>query len=243
MMSKINIKIMSDTAYEHIRKNLQTITDKIINNEDNKWIQEEFEDPIFIEKKYEIQDFELKYNPESKDKEIYFENSITIYNSLNILPKYILSDDKFWLWLHFEKFYSITRSMMKINGPSTIRDHWLGGNRRGLFFGVLSRCYFRVSLSLQNSGENKYELTRWVIENPERFRNLTWRSFSSQRHLVRGILRGEKRAVEEMGKEDNSIYEKIGRYVSTIGSVRLLDVISEEDMEEMIYQKCKELLK
>lgn len=240
-MSKINIKVMSDTAYEHIKRNLQAITDKIINNEDNKWIQEEFEEQIFVEKKYEIEDFELKCNPESKNKDIDFENSITMYNSLNSLPKYILSDDKFWLWLHFEKFYSVTRSMMKINGVSTIKDHWLGGNRRGLFFGVLSRCYFRVRLSLQN-GENKYELTRWVIDNPERFRNLTWRSFSSQEHLVRGILRGEKRAVEEVGKEDKSIYDKIGKYVSTIGSVRLVDVISEEDIEEMIYQKCIELL-
>ena len=134
---------------------------------------------------------------------------------------------------------------MKVNGKSTIENMWMHtqGTRRGLMFGVLSRCYFRVALSIDNSKRDKYELTRWVIENPERFRNLTWRSFSSEEHLVRGALKGEKRAVEEKPElEKNDIYAKIGKYVSVIGSVRLLDVISEEDISQMIYEKMLELM-
>ena len=38
---------------------------------------------------------------ESMDKEIDFANSITLYNSLNVLPRYVLIDQRFWLWLHF----------------------------------------------------------------------------------------------------------------------------------------------
>ena len=110
-------------------------------------------------------------------------------------------------------------------------------------FGVLSRMYFRVALSVDDSLSDKYELTRWVIENSERYRNLTWRSYSSEPHIVRGALKGGKRALEDSKRgEQNSIYPIIGKYVSQIGSVRLLDSISELDIENFVYNKALQLL-
>jgi len=156
-----------------------------------------------------------------------------------------LTDERFWLWLHLEKFYKEVKSMMTVNGKSTILDHWMHkqGTRRGLMFGVLSRCYFRVVLTVDESLPNKYELTNWVIENPERFRNLTWRSFSSEEHLVRGIIKGEKKAIDaNPDLEKNSIYPEIAKHVSIIGSVRLLDIISEDDIAAMICEKTQNLI-
>lgn len=244
-MSKIHIKLLSENALAHMKKNIDVITKKIQENEDNKWIYSEFPEKMFIEKKYEIDDFEIIDNPESKDKEIDLTNSITIFNSLKVLPRYVLTDERFWLWLHLEKFYKEVKSMMTVKGTSTVLDHWMHkqGTRRGLMFGVLSRCYYRVAFTVDESLTNKYELTKWVIENPERFRNLTWRSFSSEEHLVRGIIKGEKKAIDvNPSLEKNDIYPEIAKYVSIIGSVRLLDVISEEDIAEMICSKTKELL-
>lgn len=245
-MSKIHIKFMTDAACSYLKKNLERVTNLIQNNDSNDWIYNEFPAPIFLEKVFEIDDFSLTDNVDSMDKEIDFNNSITIYNSLNQLPRYVLTDERFWLWLHFEKYYYIVKRMMSINGLSTIRDHWTHtpGVRRGIFFGVLSRCYFRVALTIDESNkDDKYILTKWVIENPERFRNLTWRSYSSEPHIVRGALKGEMKAVIDMKKEDTNIYDDIGKYISKIGSVRLLDAVSEEDIESMVYTKCKELLK
>lgn len=244
-MSKINIKMLSQDALVHMGKNIKTVTNLIQSNETNEWIYTEFPDNMFIEKKYDIDDFLLKDNPNSQDKDIDFENSKTIYENLKTLPRYILTDECFWLWLHLEKFYKEVKSMMKVNGVSTITDHWMHnpGTRRGLMFGVLSRCYFRVALTVDVNLTDKYELTKWIISNPERFRNLTWRSFSSEEHLIRGILKGEKKAVDEFPlKEKNNIYTEIAKYVSEIGSVRLLDVISEEDIQKLIYEKTIELL-
>ena len=48
--------------------------------------------------------------------------------------------------------------------------------------------------------------------------------------------------VQKIRLERNDIYPQIGKFVSVIGSVRLLDVISEEDISNMIYDKTKELL-
>ena len=132
---------------------------------------------------------------------------------------------------------------MKIKGASTIKDHWTfeQGVRRGLMFGVLSRCFYRVALTVEEYKPDKYELTRWIIQSPERYRNLTWRSFSSEKHLVRGIIRAEKKAVDEYGYENNDFYAEIAKYISQIGSVRLLDVIEENDIENMVYNKMTEL--
>ena len=242
-MSSINIKLLSEDSLNYLKENLERVTKLIQENENNDWIYTEFPQPMFVEKKFQINDFNLVDNPDSKDKDIDLKNSITIYENLSKLPRYILTDQCFWLWLHFEKFYSIVKNMMRINNKSTIHDHWMHGQgvRRGLMFGVLSRCYFRVALSIDTSNQDPYYLTKWVIENPLRFRELTWRTYSSEEHIVRGILKGEKKAVEELKKEEN-VYADLAKSISLIGSVRLLDSISEEDIEQMAYEKMLNLL-
>lgn len=242
-MSSINIKLLSEDSLNYLKENLERVTKLIQENENNDWIYTEFPQPMFVEKKFQINDFNLEDNPDSKDKDIDLKNSITIYENLSKLPRYILTDQCFWLWLHFEKFYSIVKNMMRINNKSTIHDHWMHGQgvRRGLMFGVLSRCYFRVALSIDITNQDPYYLTKWVIENPLRFRELTWRTYSSEEHIVRGILKGEKKAVEELKKEEN-VYADLAKSISLIGSVRLLDSISEEDIEQMAYEKMLNLL-
>lgn len=245
MNNKVNVKVLSDTALAHFIKNAESITKKIQDFDDNQWIWAEFEQPMFVEKRFVFDDFSLEDNPESADKNIDINNHIRLYESLNSLPRYILCDERFWLWLELEKFYYVTKRMMKINSVSTIRDHWMFGQgvRRGLFFGVLSRCYFRVDLTIDESLDDKYELSKWIIESPERFRNLTWRSFSSEKHLVRGIIKGEKRAVDYCKKENSDVYAEIAQFISTeLGSVGFLDAYSEEDIENVIFEKMVELL-
>ncbi len=237
--------MLSEDALIYMKKNSEIIANKVLENETNEWVSKILPHPIFIEKKYEIEDFELTDNPESKDKIIDFNNSIVLYEKLHRLPRYIISDERFWLWLHLDKFYSIVRLMMKINGKSTIENMWMHtqGVRRGLTFGVLSRCYLRVALTIDTNKEDKYELTRWAIDNPIRFRELTWRTYSSEEHIVRGALRGEKRAIDENpSKENNDFYPIIAKYISNLGSVRLLDLITEEDMSEFVYKKMIELI-
>lgn len=243
IVSKIYIKMLNEDALNHLKKNLAFITKKIQDNSTNDWIYTEFPQPMFTEKKFEIEDFTLIENPESKDKNIDLQNSIAIFKSCRNLPRYILTDQCFWLWMHFEKFYSIVKSMMTINGTSTINNMWMHGQgvRRGLMFGVLSRCYFRIALSYDESASDPYHLSKWVIENPLRFRELTWRTYSSEEHIIRGALKGEKRAVEEKGEKVN-VYPDLAKAISIFGSVRLLDSVSEEDMEQMVYEKMLELL-
>lgn len=245
-MSRINIKMVSEDALIAIKKNINVINNYVKEENTNEWIPVVLKgiNPIYVEKKITIEDFELIENIKVNDKDIDFKNSITLYEHLKDIPRFILSSENFWLWLYLEKFYNVVRDFMPITSSSTFKDHYLfsGGIRRGIFFGVLSRMFYRVALTVDETKEDKYELTRWVIDNPERFRNLSWRSYSSESHLVRGAVRGEKRFVDEYG-EYTKLYQEVAKQISLFGSVKLLDSISEEDIENMVYKCMVEMIK
>lgn len=247
MPNIIYIKTLTEDGLIHFKKNISKITPLIKENQTNYWVHKEFSHviPLFNTKNMKIEDFTLKLNPGSKDKDLDFENSVRLYEHLKGLPNFILSDVRFWLWLHLDKFYEFTLTTMEVKDVSTIRDHWLHepGVRRGLMFGVLSRMYYRVALTIDESKPDKYYLTRWVIENPIRFREYSWRTFSSSKNLIRGIIKGEKRAIEETKKEDKSnYYTELSKFISELGSVHLLDVMSEDDVAETVYKKMLEII-
>lgn len=246
-MNKINIKYMSDNAITTLRANIESVTLKLINNPyDSSWVEKEISEKIYIVKKYIIKDFVLKVPIDNKDRNTDIANSIILYEHLKELPMYVLTDERFWSWINFEKGYEVALVNMPINeGDSVFKDHWLftQGQRRGIFFGVLSRCYFRVALTVDESLEDPYELTKFIIEKPERFRNLSWRTFSGEKKIVIGTLKAEKRVIKEYGDiEKSEYYTEIAKFISQLGSVMLLDAMSEEDISNYIYKKFKEMV-
>lgn len=246
-MSKIHIKFMNDGALETLRSNIQLVNTKLEQNPTSSaWLTEVVGDDIYVTKKYEVDDFELKVPNNEKDRETDFENSITLYERLKNLPLYILTDERFWSWINFDKGYQVALKYMPIeNGKAIFKDHWLftQGKRRGLFFGVLSRCYFRVALTVDETLDDPYEYTRFVIEKPERFRNLSWRSFSSEKKIVLGALKAEKRVLNEFRIEERTEYfTELAKDISKLGSVMLLDVMEEKDIEDYVYKKYRKMI-
>ena len=244
-MGTIHIKYMTDEAVETLRTNLNVVTEKLIENPDNSsWLQPFVSGTLWVTKKYEIEEFSLRVPEDDKDRETDLYNSILLYEHLRDLPLYVLTDERFWCWMNFEVGYKAALKYMPLKtGSSVFKDHWLltQGKRRGLFFGVLSRCYFRVALSVDDTLENPYELTKFVIDNPLRFRELTWRSFSSEKMIVLGTLKAEKRVLAEYPQLEESakLFANIAKMLSKLGSVMLLDCMTEKDIEDFVYKKFK----
>lgn len=244
-MGKIHIQYMTDEAVETLKANINTVTRRLIDNpNDSSWLESFAPKPLWITKKYEIEEFFLRVPKDDKDRETDLYNSILLYEHLHHLPLYVLTDERFWCWLNFGIGYQVALKYMPIKENSSIfKDHWLltQGKRRGLFFGVLSRCYFRVALSVDNTLEDPYELTKFVIDNPLRFRELTWRSFSSEKMIVLGTLKAEKRVLAEYPKleENSKLFAEIAKMLSKLGSVMLLDCMTEKDIEEYVYKKYR----
>lgn len=247
-MSKIHIKYMSDEALETLKANTDVVTGKLIENpKSSAWLKEFFPGTLWVTKNYEIEEFTLKVPKDDKDRETDLHNSILLYERLRHLPLYVLTDERFWCWMNFEMGYEVALKYMPVKkGSSVFKDHWLltQGKRRGLFFGVLSRCYFRVALSVDETLPDPYELSKFVVENPLRFRELTWRSFSSEKSIVLGTLKAEKRIVVEYPQMEETAkhFAEIAKLLSKFGSVMLLDCMTEKDIEEYIYKKYKAMV-
>jgi hypothetical protein len=239
----MNIKIANDLTVDIFYKNIDTIYECILlNPADNSWINDMFVEPLFIEKKYQIADFELDFSEAGNYSEVEFHNSILLYENLKHLPAYILTDERFWLWLYLDKFYNIAVQATAFRGSTTLLNQWVfkQGQRRGLFFGVFSRMYFRVALTVDVSSDDKYKFTKYVIDNQERIRNLTWRTYSNIPYLVRGIVKGQYTAESELEfKLSSYVFTDLAKKIARFGSTRLLDAVSEEEYMDFAYNHIK----
>lgn len=233
---------MTDEAIETLRSNMDEVTKKLVENPDDpSWLKSFVKGDLYDTKEYQIEDFHLKLPSSPKDRETDIKNSIVLYEHLKVLPKFILCDEKFWNWINFEKGYRVALAYMPVKeGSSVFKDHWLfsAGIRRGLMFGVLSRCYYRIAMTYDKKSKDPYELGKFAIENPERFRYLSWKSASSEKKIVLGTLKAEKEIVEKYKvKEKAFFYSEIAKDISKLSSVMLIDVMDEEDVKNYIYAK------
>ena len=266
-MMMINIKYMTFEAIKYLKNDIKKYDAKHINEQFNNnlfntnWLESACQNKVYEEMQYKIEDFELLPYDDKNSEDIRVANAIKLYEALNGLPRYVLSEERFWAWLNFDKFYTYAIREMPITSKSTVGDHYLfmPGNRRGLFFGVLSRLYMWVDLTVDESSSSidKYELTKFAISKFERIRTLTWRANSNERHIVRGVLKAEKKLFEEYslspekytkfkkaesGIKGANLYTELAKFISYYGSVRLLDAIPEEEYIDIVYKKGKELI-
>ncbi len=250
--SDINVCFMTDAALETIRQNIGLVIENIQKHpDDSSWLEDVCPKPIYETKKYTISSITLNIDPDGNYKNVDFGNSIKIYETLKDLPAYIRTDERFWAWFNFEVGYKAALQANMPDKVSTFSNQWLftQGERRGLMFGVLSRCYYRVAMTVDETLDDRYELTKFIIEKPQRFRNLTWRSNSNEKHIVLGVLKAEKAAYEKYAKmginieslkriegegQSDDIYTAIGVALSLLGSVKLIDIIPEEDIQTEI---------
>lgn len=56
IMSKINIKMLSEDALVYLKENAESIAKKIAENEDNSWIKNTIPQsiPLFVERNYKL---------------------------------------------------------------------------------------------------------------------------------------------------------------------------------------------
>lgn len=255
MNNRIPINYINDQLLENIRENAVEVGNYVKEHSDTGWLKKYASGQLFEEKKFYIPDFKLYVSEDGDYSKVDFSNSVILYEALKELPRYVLTNENFWVWLELTKCYDVCRQAMPIKSKSTFKEHWLfkGGNRRGIFFGVLSRCYFKTELTVDDRLADKYELTKFICDKYERFRNLSWRGISSEKHFVLGVIKAEKDLYDEYNQTpekaemfrkaetglknpERNLYTELAKELSLYGSVRLIDALSEDE----IYQIAKE---
>jgi hypothetical protein len=261
MDRQIYISYMTDQAIDTLNSNQSMITEKIKNNiHDSNWINDMVSGNIYEERKFKIKDFELKTSIEGNYSSVELENAIILFNTLKELPRYILTDERFWAWITVNKCYRASVQAMPLKYETTFANTWLfgRGNRRGIFFNKHARSFFWVEFTIDETLEDKYEYTKFVFEKHDRIRYVT---FDAKPHkIVFNTVKAEKKLFDryandaeyseafrkcESGvkeKEGINIYTYIRKFISLYGSARILDVMSDEDLCNVIYLKLERFL-
>ena len=247
-MSEINISVITDEALATVKGNIDKFTKIVTENPCcSEAFLAELPEECFVEKKYSIEDFELITSSDGDYSNVDLTNAVMLYEHLKDLPKHVLGDERFWLWIILKKGYAAAvQAMPMSSGKNVIKDHWLfgQGKRRGLMFGAISRAYYRVLLTRDDTLENPLELTEFATQNYSRYREFTWRGYSNNKIIVIGALKAEKQLVEEYGDAIESIkdyYPEIAKFISKLGSVMLLDFMSEDYIKNAVLSFGKEL--
>lgn len=241
---EINIKLMTEEAYRTLQKDCDGVLKMIINHpSDSSWLKDYLGFEPYEVKKYVIDDFELKFADDYND--VALENAIILYEKLNKLPKYILCNNRFWAWINMEKAYRQAQIATKQFNSQILKNLWFMGNsRRDIMLGVMSRYFNMINVSIDDSLENKYELSKYLLTTAETYRGFCYRNLGMIKNVTLGILQAEKDYVDITGVQ---ILKKpsaqIVKYASRVGSVMLLDVLSKEEMRAAIYSKIDKIVK
>ena len=240
---------MKQDCIDSLKINAEQVRNDIKNNPTNiDWIKKYYNGDPFEKSKFYVDDFELEI-PEKIGCSCAADNAIILYEALhNVVPKAVLADERLWCGLIFTKGYQYAQMDMSLDEKNAIIDHWFMNAkynvRRSLFFHILARLYFWCEYTLDEEREDPYELLRFGFlgDTLSIIRVAFWRSYSANKDIPIGLLDGEKRLYDETNvKLSGDEIEHTIKFVSRLGSVRLLDSFTKEEISEKVYRELKRI--
>ncbi len=137
----INISFMNDKLLDTLYSNPKKVSEYMKENPyDSRWLKELSDEVLFEQRKQKIIDFDLKLASDGKYKNVELENAISLYEHIKDLPRYILVDNRFWLWLEFDKFYRVALQAMPLTTDTRLEYSWLfKEGKRGIWRNALAR--------------------------------------------------------------------------------------------------------
>lgn len=242
-MMQINIKLMTEEAYKTLQKNIDEVYEQIIKHpSDCTWLKDYLGFEPFEEKKYIIEDLQL--DDDLEYEKVAFDNSVKLYNSLKELPRYILCNNRFWAWITFEKAYKQAIHSIKFT-KDILKNWWLSGNsRRDLLLGIISRFYFYVEVTYDDSLEDKFEITRYALKHGEAYRNIAYRNIGMLKSVSLEYFRVQKDFTKKTGIEMSVLYcRELMKEASRMRSVMLIDLATNEEIYNYLYSKLLKITK
>lgn len=249
MNKKYQLLLMKQECIDALKSNASSVREDIKNNPTNvEWIKKYYSGEPFEKSKFYVNDFDFEI-PEKIGSSCAVDNAIMLYETLhNVVPKAVLADERLWCGIIFTKGYQYAQMDMSIDEKNAIVDHWFMnykyGTRRALFFHIIARLYFRCEYSLDEERDDQYELLRfgYLDDAMSIIRVAFWRSYSSNKEIPLGLLEGEKRLYEETGvKLSGAEIDYAIKYVSRLGSVRLIDTFTKEEIADKVYRELKRM--
>ncbi len=233
---KINVMLMKPQAYNTLQKHYQEVYALVRKNPDSgEWLREYLGYDPFDVTKYEVDDFELKYDRYYDSYSV--PNGITLYEHLKMLPSYILYNQYFWCWIIFAKAYRQAQHTVEFINAKTLLRTWFPptGSRRGIMDQAMAQEDVKAKMTVDVDSGNKYELTKYLFANKSLFIFMMARNVTDNSAVSLAVVDIAKEIFDRKGQllsRDQS--EDLLKSTYRLGSAKLIDSMSREEIKESL---------
>lgn len=209
---------------------------KIANSKD--WLKEYYKGEVFEDSRLDIEYQDLITDKE-KAIETDFENAKIIYEMFSKFSDAETCDESFWMGLTFGRYFEYMKYRWPLEKEKNYELHWVFpyDSKRSLFFNGLSRLYWFVKYTYDETLEDPYEITRFCFTDVNTFNELVYRSYSNSFDVRLALLKALKKYKETFGKLGGSVIRYGAICMSFFGGAYLLDSFTQEELKDKIYQK------
>ncbi|WP_426355481.1 DUF6339 family protein [Exiguobacterium sp. R-39] len=235
----MNIQYMNSNAVTHLRQNMMGNL-KCYQSEES-WVESYLKDKL--ESKTWFQESRIPYVPVklitsdgSKNEYTHdAENSKRIYESLKSLTPAQATDPRIWTYLTHTVYYEYMKDrwLNKEEIASGTLMRFFATNNRELIRNGIARLWWYGYLTYDESREQPYELTDFLLSNQNIAQGLLERNIGNNKDWLNTILScflKYKDDYPEIIKSDN--IKKINKYINYFGGVSILDLLSTTETEQ-----------
>ena len=221
-----------------LKENHEDIVNNIKNATSKGWLREYCKMDPFEDSRLEIDYIDLITDKE-KAIETDFENAKIIYEMFSKFSDAETCDESFWMGLTFGRYFEYMKYRWPIEKEKNYGLHWVFpyDSKRSLFFNGLSRLYWFVKYTYDETLDDPYEITKFCFTDVNTFNELVYRSYSNSPDIRLALLKALKQYKETFGKLGIPIIRYGANCMSFLGGAYLLDSFTQEELKDKIYQK------
>lgn len=243
----INVQLLNDEVYINCQNYAKDIADKIKEHPDSSdWMIAFGNGNPFDDTDFQIEDFDVTIPFSRDDNKAITQTAISMHKALRDLPGHIVGDVRFWAWLTFTKMYKFLNAIFvptEENVKSMVVPKAIT-TRRMTMLQIIGRYYFMCDLVYSSEKDNPYYLADYLVKRIELYRNLVYRNISDIPTVAKSVIIAQKDyedkhpGVSLTGDHSRLLMKE----VSSLGSVRLIDAIPEDELLAMVKEKMKLVL-
>ncbi|WIM41139.1 DUF6339 family protein [Paenibacillus sp. PK4536] len=241
----MNLKYVNDNTLEKMRINIVSNLNRYKSN--TPWIDNFIGEPNWsFNSKINIRDIDL-HLPQSDTLHFDIENTIKVYDALKHLTIIQAIDERLWVYLTHEIFWNYMRKRWPIESylsnekpEDSIKQRYffMSNKSRALVRNGIARLWWYGYVSYDETREDHFELTRFLLSKADIAQNLLERTFSKNKNVTKAVL---SVLLEEKKIYDNSInreqFRSLMKYLNQLGGVTILDALEQSDLEKIIKKK------
>jgi len=167
------------------------------------------------------------------------ENTRFIYDELKILKPYHANEERIWAYFTHSVFwdYMISRWPNEERSNNSIIERYFfsGQSKRALLRNGISRLWWFGYMTYDEKYADPYMLTKVLLSKQDIAESIMGRAFSNNRKIIKSILIVLKEYNENIGSyPERNILRNLCEYLSYIGGVMVLDVLTKNELEVML---------